>query len=148
MRPVLKLKKNWKRGRTAQLKELQSRGHASWQEVAKQEVAAKSAAAVAQAAEQYHQDVLGWQARVAQLNLPQTLIESEAVKLYLPHSSRLVAWIPTEVATSELSKRHLEKLQTEYQSASNINLASLESATATAQRRSKFTVVQKKTPIC
>jgi hypothetical protein len=118
----------------SQSKALRSRGHASWQDVAEQEVSAKSATASAQASAQYHQAVLEWQARLAKSNLQPTLKESESVKLYMPRSARLVAWIPTEVATHDLSERHLKNLRMEYQSVANIDLSSLEASTKSAER--------------
>jgi hypothetical protein len=117
-----------------QLETLQSRGYASWQEVAEQEVSAKSAAATAQASARYHQAVLEWQARLAESNLQPTLRESESVRLFMPSSARLVAWIPTDVATHALSERHLENLRIEYQSVANVDLPALEASVKTAER--------------
>jgi hypothetical protein len=117
-----------------QLLDLRSRGYASWQEVAEQEVSAKSAVAAAQAATQYHEAVLEWQARLTHSNSQRALGESECVWLYMPGSARLVASIPTDIATRALSKRHLENLRSESQSIAEIDLSALEASVKKAQR--------------
>ena len=119
--------------RLAQLRELNRRGHASWQEVAEQEVAAKAAAASAEAAKQYLQVVLNWRSRVATIPAhPEQ--ESETIKLYLPLTARLVAWIPTEAATEALARQQLELLRSEHRSLSAIDLSSCEAAIKQAKR--------------
>ncbi len=116
-----------------QLQALHSRGHASWQEVAQQEVTAKSLAAAAQASQQYLETVLKWQARLAKPDVRHSPQESECIQLYLPRSARLVASISIEVASPELSKRHLENLREEHQALSEIELSPLETAITKAK---------------
>jgi hypothetical protein len=120
--------------RLAQLRELHSRGHASWQEVAEQEVTAKQAAAMAESAKQYVHAIGQWQARVTTPTAQHPEAEPESITLYMPGTPRLVAWIPTEAATAELTRRHLEMLRSEQQSLSQLDLSAREAAIIKAHR--------------
>jgi hypothetical protein len=120
--------------RLAQLQELHDRGHASWQEVAQQEVTTKEAAAMAESAKQYLRAVAQWQARITTSTAQHPEAEPESIKLYMPGTARLVAWIPTEAATAELTRRHLEMLRSEQQSLAEIDLSAREAAIVKAQR--------------
>ena len=111
-----------------QLQALRSDGHASWQDVARQEVTTKSLAADLQASQQYRQAVLEWHDRLTKSHVGHSRPSSEYVQLYLPDSARLVASLPVEIASPELSRRHLENLRAEHQSLSEIDLSSLETA--------------------
>ncbi len=117
-----------------QLRELREAGHASWQEVAQQEVMVHSLSAAAEAAQQYVHAVAEWQSRIAKLLLRNRPQEAESIQLFLPGSNRLVASIPTEFASRELAKRHLENLRSEHQSVSDIDLSSLETAITKAEK--------------
>ncbi len=110
----------------ARLHELRDNGHASWREVAEQEVTVSSAAANAKAAEQYLGTIVDWQTRLANVDLPESSADDESVLLYMPRTARLVAWMSTDVASVELSRRHLDNLQREYRSLSEIDVSSLE----------------------
>jgi hypothetical protein len=48
--------------------------------------------------------------------------------------ARLVAWMPTDVASNDQTKRHLENLRREHQSASSIDLSSLQTEIETARQ--------------
>ena len=120
--------------RLTQLNELVSRGHASWQEVAEQAVTVQAAAAEARASEQFLNVVLQLQSRLAEIDLQQARSESESVKLSVPGTFRMVAWIPIEAASLELSKRHLENLRIEHESLSQIDVSSFEAAIEKAKR--------------
>jgi hypothetical protein len=120
----------WKLG---QLETLRRLGHASWQEVAEQQVTVNSAKASAQASERFLKAVLEWQTRLEKLGPGHTPEDSECVQLYLPRSARLVAWIPADVANPELLNRHLENLHLQHESLLEIDLSSPETAIKTAQ---------------
>lgn len=116
------------------LSELRGKGHASWQEVAEQEVAVTSATASATAAEQYVKAVVDWQARFAKSPPLKDSPDYECIRLYMPAAARLVAWIATDVASVELTKQHLKNLSREHQSALDIDLSSLQTEIKTARQ--------------
>ncbi len=117
-----------------QLQALHRDGHASWQDVARQEVTTKSLVADVQASQQCLQAVLEWNDRLTKPHVGRSRPSSEYVQLYLPGSARLVASLPVEIASPELARRHLENLRAEHHSLSEIDLSSLETAIMKAKK--------------
>ncbi len=120
--------------RLAQLRTLQSRGHASWQEVSEQGVAVEAAIAEADASSRYLDVVLECQSRLAKVDLEATNRDVECVQLFSPDSPRMVACVPAERASRELLVRHLECLRLERDTRRNLDRAKHEAAIERARR--------------
>ncbi|NNE01459.1 MAG: hypothetical protein HKN47_29450, partial [Pirellulaceae bacterium] len=114
--------------------QLQANGHASWQEVAQQQVSVTSLAARSRAAQQYLRAVVDCQERLASVAGDQDIPDYECVRLYMPRTTRLVGWMPTEVASAELAKQHLESLARELQTTKALDLSALQTGVDAAQQ--------------
>ncbi len=120
--------------RLAQFEELRSKRHASWQELAEQEVATQAAQARTQAAEQFLRLVLEEQARLEAIGPFDSALDTECIRLFVPGSSRLAAWLPVEVASSELCRRHIEHLRSELEEVKAVEQSALLADIKTAEQ--------------
>ena len=110
----------------AQLRELRSQAHASWQEVAQQQAIVKSNTARTRAAKQFLDIVVDCRRRIENEGMGATTADVESIGLFLAGSVRLVASIPVNVAATQLVRQHLENLQLEHDRLTAIDLAKQE----------------------
>ncbi len=111
-----------------QLSKLRQRGHATWQEHAQQERIVASLRAGHQAASDHF-------ALVDSIDAEAQSSSDDAIRLFVPESTRLIAWVPVQHANTSLLERQLTNLREQHGLAAKIDTQALQTKVEKTQAR-------------
>lgn len=123
-----------------QLSKLRERGHASWQEVAQQQSKVVSLKAGYEATVEHLAFVKQVRSQIDSFAAKHSPQDSEAIRLFIPGSARLVGWLPAKQTSVGLLARQLQNLQAELAEIESIDPSSV--ADTASKSKQHFTKLQ------